>query len=544
MTEEPNSRQDRDSTRSDTGGNDMKQCSKNPPSAQLRKPLTIIGFILLIALVWAAPSQGDGGVADLIIVHTNDFHGALLPRQDKTVGDTPEMVGGAAYLAGEIDKLRAQYPGEVLLVDCGDIAQGTPLSNIFGGEPVVRYMNHIRYDVMALGNHEFDWGQANLKKMLIKAQFPIICANIIDESTGKLPSFVKPHVIIERNGIKAGLIGVLSPHTPSMCNPKNIKGLKFIEPQKPIMQSMKELRAKGAKVILLVSHLGIEEDRKLPLEIPGITAIIGGHSHTSLKTPEKVKGTVIVQAGCNGKFLGNLHLRIKKETGELISYNVEHELITIINRNITPDSKVEEMLKPYRANVDPIMNQTIATATDDILNKPPEGYGDTPLGNLVTDAVRQTYDAELVIYNTEGIRAPILKGAVTKGAVYTMLPFDNAVVNIDLPGDVIIDVLEYYCANPKCAQVSGATFTYYPKREKGHRIENLLINGKPLDKKKDYKFATVDFLYFTSGDLEALKKGTNFVCADLSRDVVEAWIKKTGTITPSQDRRIVLIKEQ
>jgi len=522
----------------------MKQRVRKSLSILLKRPLTIISLLLLTAIILASPSMGEGGDANIVILHTNDLHGNLLPRMDKTVSGAPEMVGGAAYLAGEIKKLRLQYPGEVLLVDCGDIAQGTPLSNIFGGEPVVRYMNQIRYDVMALGNHEFDWGQDNLRKMLKTAQFPVICANLIEESTGKLPSFVKPHVIIEKNGIKAGFIGVLSTKTPLMCSPKNVKGLKFLEPQKPIMQSMKELRAKGVKVFFIVSHLGIEEDRKIPLEVPGITAIIGGHSHTSLKTPERVKGTVIVQAGCNGKFLGNLHLRIRKETGELISYNVEHELIPIINRNIAPDSKVEEMLKPYRAKVEPIMNQTIATAADDITNNPPEGYGDTPLGNLVTDAIRQTYDSDLVIYNTEGIRAHILKGAVTKGAVYTMLPFDNAIVNINIPGDVIVDVLEYYCANPKCAQVSGATFTYYPKREKGRRIENLLINGKPLDKKKDYRLSTVDFLYFTSGDLEALKKGKNFVYDNLSRDVVEAWIKKAGTITAGQDRRITLIKEQ
>ncbi len=522
----------------------MKHHSTNPASILPRRPLLVLGLILLIVLVWAAPSCGEVGDGELIILHTNDFHGSLLPMEDKTVSGTMETVGGAAYLAGEIERLNAQYPGKVILLDCGDIAQGTAISNYYAGEPVIRYMNYMKYEVMAMGNHEFDWGKAKLQEMLKKAQFPVICANLIEESTGKLPPYVKPYVIIERNGIKAGLIGVISSHTPAMCNPKHIKGLKFLEPQEPIRQSIKELRAKGVKVILLISHLGIEVDREIPREIPGITAIIGGHSHTVMKTPEKVNDTVIVQAGYNGKYLGNLHLKIKKETGELISYNADHELIPIIDRNITPDSHVEEMLKPYRAKVDPIMNQTIATATDDFINKPPEGYADTPLGNLVTDAVRQTYNAELVVYNTEGIRAPLHKGSITKGAIYTMLPFDNAIVTLDLPGNVIIEFLEYYCANFKCAQVSGATFTYYPKRDRSLRIENLLINGKPLDEKKEYRVGTVDFLYFTATDLQALKKGKNFAYDDIARNVVEAWIKKARTVSPSPERRIRLIKEQ
>jgi len=522
----------------------MKQHSSNFLSTPHTRHMAVIGLILLILFAGAVPSRSDSGEGELVILHTNDFHGSLLPREDKSVSDRPENVGGAAYLAGEIEKKRAENPGKVVLIDCGDIAQGTPISNFFAGEPVIKYMNYIRYDVMTLGNHEFDWGQDKLRQMLKKAAFPIICANMIEESTGKLPTWLKPYIIIERNGVKAGIIGVITSHMPTLSNPKHIKGLKFLEPQEPIRQAMKELNAKGIKTIILVSHLGIEEDRKIPLEIPGITAIIGGHSHTVLKTPEKVGNTVIVQAGYNGKYLGELQLKIKKDTGELLSYNVEHELIPVIDREIKPDSKVEEMLKPYREKVDPIMNEELATVTEDIINKAPEGYGDTPLGNLVTEAIKDTYNADLVVYNTEGIRAPLHKGRLTKGAVYTMLPFDNAIVNIELPGSVIIDVLEYYCANPKCAQVAGATFTYYPKREKGKRIENLLINGRPLDVNRFYKMATVDFLYFTAGDLDAYKKGKNFAYDDIARDVVEAWIKKTGKISPSQDRRIKLIKEQ
>jgi len=504
-------------------------------------PLLLLASLLFLSL---SPVGAENN-ARVLILHTNDLHGQLLPLEDKALATPPETVGGAAYMGTEIKRMREKYGNRVLLLDSGDIAQGTPISNLSFGKPVVMFMNYMGYDAMAPGNHEFDWGFQKMKEMLKEAKFPILCANIVEEKTGKIPSPFTPYAIFERDGLKIGVIGVLTPDTVTMSNPRNLEGLRFLKPEEPIRNYMKEIRGKGVRVIGLLSHMGIYEDRKIAAAVPGISFIVGGHSHTALQNAEKVGETIIVQTGSSGRNLGSLLLTINRDTGAITSCTIEHELIPIINRNIIPDREVEKILAPYYEKVKPIMNMVVGHSSDDLLHRAPAGYGDTPLGNFITDVIRTTYGADLVLYNTEGIRAPIYKGDITSADIFSVLPFDNEVVTLKLTGAQVREAIEFFIGNPKYIQVSGATLTYHPKREKGSKVADIMIGGRPLDPEKTYTLATVDFLYYTTGDFDVLRKGKNLTYGKVVRSVLEDYVRKHRNVgpSPSTGNRVTVVKD-
>ncbi|MDQ7822633.1 MAG: 5'-nucleotidase C-terminal domain-containing protein [Candidatus Eremiobacteraeota bacterium] len=501
-------------------------------------------LLILALLVFMGASAGRARAerpVSFVILHTNDFHGSLLPLEDRRLSQQSK-VGGAAFIATRVKELRKKNPGKVILLDAGDISQGTPISNIFFGQPVAKYMNYLGYDAMALGNHEFDWGMKKLDEQLSRLRFPVVCANLVQKANGRPLPRTQPYVVVTRSGMKIGIIGLVSPSTPRMCNPLNIEGLQFIPPEEPVAMYAKALRDQGVKVVGILSHLGIEVDRQLAPKLEGISFIVGGHSHTALASTEVVNNIPIVQAGYNGKYLGEFHFTVDRDTGRMLSWTTDHALNAVIDKEIIPDPSVQKLLEPYYVKVKPLMEKVVGRAEVDLLNVAPKGYGDTVLGNVVTDAVREKYGADVVLYNTEGVRAPIYKGIVTRGAIFTVLPFDNYIVTLELTGKQILDAIEFFITNPKYVQVSGMTFTYDRNKEKGERVIDPVIGGSPLVKEKKYRFATVDFLYYTTGDFEGLKEGRNFTFGGVARDVLEEYVKRHKTITAPQGNRVRIVK--
>jgi 5'-nucleotidase / UDP-sugar diphosphatase len=495
-----------------------------------------LSLVLILSLCGSAPQQ-----AEIVIVHTNDFHGHLVPFEDKAFVPPPETVGGAAYLATKVQELRRKYPQKVILLDAGDIAQGTPLSNMVKGKPVIGYMNYLGYDAMTIGNHEFDWGISALETMACSIHFPLLCANIKDEKKGALLSFAKPYTIVEREGMKIGIIGVTTPQTPLMSFPRNVQGLTFGDPREAVLKYRDELGGQGIKVIGVLSHLGLEEDKILARDVPGLTFIIGGHSHTAVRRTEKINETVVVQAGCYGKYLGNLRLMLDRETGKVLFYNAEAELIPIITAEISPDRNVESIIMPYIAKIKPAMDEIIGSAKEDILNEAPQGFVDTPMGSFITDTIRANFKADLAVYNTGGVRAPLYRGSIRKGDVFNVLPFDNEAIALDLKGSQIAALLESLMDNPRFIQVSGMTFSFRRKTDGKVEFHDICIGGKPLEKDRTYRLATVDFIYHGINYQEMFEHGSNLMQGGVVRDLIEEHISQEKSVTPPHDRRIRIL---
>jgi 2',3'-cyclic-nucleotide 2'-phosphodiesterase (5'-nucleotidase family) len=445
-------------------------------------PLFFWSVILCAALLMALGGQALARQTSIRIFHMNDFHGFAEPYQPF---GSLELEGGAAYLAGRLNQLRQEKPS--LLLAAGDMIQGDNWANLFQGASVIELMNAMGFDAMEVGNHEFDFGQKILQERLAQAKFPVLGANVQG-----LPG-LKPYVIKTAGDVKVGIIGVITADTGVSTHPKNVEGLTFTPPEAAVQKYLEEIKPQVDLVVVL-SHLGFREDRKLAQEVPGIHVIVGGHSHTKLTEPARVNGTIIVQAYEHAKVLGVLDLTL--ENGKITAFTGRLEAIK--PNAVEPDPAVLQLVKKYADKVDAELNISIGVAEVD-LDGDHVRRRETNFGNLVTDAMRARANADLALINGGSIRTSIPKGEIIKKQLYTALPYKNYVVALKLKGRQIKAALEHGVSQVgskagRFPQVSGLKFSYRKQAPVGKRVQEIFLDDRPLELHKEYTLATNDFL--------------------------------------------------
>ncbi len=510
------------------------------------KTSRIIIALLCAAMLHTMPvPEAESRQREIRILHMNDFHG--FADEHREFG-SDEVVGGIAYAAWRADTLRKEKP--TLLVAAGDMIQGNNWTNFFHGKPVIEVMNAMRFDAMALGNHEFDFGQAMLKERIAEAHFPVLCANI-EGIEG-----VKPYIVKEVRGIRVGMIGVLTEDTAVTTHPKNVVGLKFSSLFEAVEKCVKELKGK-ADIIIVLSHAGLNQDMLLASRVEGIDVIVGGHTHTRLAAPLNINNTVIIQAGEHGIVLGVLDLVVRDKR----IVGAKGRLEEIRPANMKKLRSVAAIVDTYKRKIDSIMDQTIGETSVDLDGKNVR-LRETNLGNFVAEIMREKTGADGTIINGGGIRTSINKGPLTVKDIYSALPFDNYVVVVRLTGKQIIDTLEHGVSAVedeagRFPQVSGIAFTYSKKGVKGKRVGEVVVGGKPIDPNGVYAIATNDFIAAggdgyrafgnaatSSGSYSAAggaMKGENIVYSDAGtwvRDLVLEFIRSQRIISPCVEGRI------
>lgn len=505
-----------------------------------RLTLALIGLLLVLLLA----SPADCGATRLRILYVNDFHGFAMPYQPLG-GSAP--LGGVAYLAGAVDRLRTGRP--TLLLAAGDMIQGNIWANLFQGRSAIALMNAMKFDAMVVGNHEFDFGQRLLQKRIAEAHFPVLGANV-----GGLPQ-LKPYVIKNLAGLRVGIIGVVTQDTPISTHPRNVQGLTFSSPEAAVRKHLPEVRSK-ADLVIVLSHIGYAADRTLAEKVPGIPVIVGGHSHTKLLQPVVVGHTIIVQAWEHAKALGVLDLDL--EDGKIIKCH--GYLQEIKPEPGTADPQIQALVNTYNRKVEAVLDKTVGSTLVD-LDGDQVRTRETNLGDLVADIMRETAGADAAIINGGGIRTSIPRGKIKLKNVYSILPFNNYLVAVRLTGKQVKEALEHGVSDlsehaGRFPQVSGLAFTYNPGAPAGSRIQEITLGGRPLDPQKTYVVATNDFLAAggdgykvfrealkdkaDAGFQEALTTGDNLVYCDQSRwlrDLVIDYLKAHKKIAPrTQDR--------
>lgn len=513
--------------------------------------------IIFVALIVPTAAQASSSAPTFItIIHTNDFHGNLL-----SFAPIPgNIVGGSARIATLVEEIRESAPGIVLLLDAGDATHGTIVSNFFNGEPVIAVMNAMGYDAMEIGNHEFDYGQGVLADRALQAEFPLLAANIKVTATGETPPFCQPYIIKQVMGRKIAIFGLITPDTPIVTHPKNVIGLTFLDPIETAAKLVPKLRPK-ADLIIALTHIGYEMDRRLGEEVGGIQVIVGGHSHTRIAVPERVGNeggnAIIVQAWENGKVLGRLDLEMRGKavvrfSGRLID----------VTRDIPEDPEVKEIIEPYADELAEMMaevvGKTLVNLDGSRAPRPPPCVPggvrcvETNLGNLVADMMRwagEEFDAQIALENGGGIRWHKIfpAGDITRGDVYALLPFLNTLVIMDLTGAQIKQALElsvsgYPCEFGGFLQVSGLSFTFNPANPVGSRVVDVWVGGTPLAETAVYRVATNDFLATGGDGYEVLTEGTNFVnTGTYLMDYMVEYLKEFSPVEPYVEGRIVVI---
>ncbi len=256
----------------------------------------------------------------LIILQTSDTHSRIEPISPDAA-DAYAGMGGVVRRSSFIKEVRSKHP-DALLFDCGDISQGTPYYNLFQGEVEIKMMNHMKYDAMTIGNHEFDFGLENMARLFRMAEFPVVCSNY-DVTGTVLEGLVKPYIILERNGLKIGILG-LAPQMEGLVQADKCEGVVYNDPIEAGQKMADFLKLEeNCDVVVCLSHLGIRNaygtaDEDLVNKTRNIDVILGGHSHTFMKKPMNYlnadgKDVPVSHTGKNGIFVGELKLTLTEK---------------------------------------------------------------------------------------------------------------------------------------------------------------------------------------------------------------------------------------
>jgi 5'-nucleotidase / UDP-sugar diphosphatase len=556
--------------------------------AQLMLTLIIVLIGGLTAMGAAGNSEQsaeeDSGVLRLHLMWTNDVHGHIAPEPARFMNPAfPPPLGGGASAARYIKQVRADAAvagEEVLLMDAGDMFQGAPIGSKTLGTAVIEYYNAIGYDLAVPGNHDFDKGRENCERLAGLSNFPWLACNLIEKSTGEVVDWCQPYLMLEFQGVKIGVIGMITPGTVAASFPKNIEGLDFQAMPGKLAEYRDIVKAEGADIVFLAIHEGLPYDAEkgwktitgadeaettseqqgtfgsnysyggmnlmeLVNEVPGIDIAVGGHTHKGYNHPwiDPMNHTMCFEGYPNGSSIGHAVLLVDRETKTLLGYEGVHDRGTLVNLfedELWPDAEITELIRPHLEQTEAAMNQPVGSTAIAL------GRGDAGsnlVGNLVTDAMCEYFDADFSFQNVGGIRADLPAGELTYGDVFAVLPFGNELVIVEMDGRTVRRVIERKLRGTSggiC--VSGATVSYDTKRANWDRVVSLTFDGEPWDPDRIYKVAVTSFLMEGQSGLDFLSqipadKQTPTGISTL--EVVERYLSLHSPVHPRVDNRWV-----
>jgi 5'-nucleotidase len=516
--------------------------------------------LVCLTLSCAPASLRQREPVQIVLAATTDLHGWIDGHEEEvaTLGGRKLRSGGLDVLGGYLTTLRRHHPGRVVLLDAGDLFQGTLASNLAEGAPVVDAYEILGYDAATIGNHEFDYGPVGerstaqagddpvgaLKVAIKRAHFPFLLANVEEKATGKRPEWARPWVMLRRDGVDIGVIGVTTTDTPVVTNPINVAHLSFTDPVAAIKLASAELRAAGAEVIVVAAHLGggcsdvsdphnntsCDQDSEVfgvarRLSSADADVIFAGHTHARLRT--FINGIAIAQAYPLGRGLALVDVwvdrgKVQKERTTLRPLvNVCREVFAgtescIASRGtkavkvvdhffqgapVLPDPRITPVLAPHLARVEAKMREPLSIRVTETFAR--DYVYESSLGDLIADVIRkQIPKADFAVINSGGLRADLRGPDVTFGDIFEVLPFDNSLATIVLSGRELREMLRLgTLGRHGILQVSGlrmrlddAKDAALPFEQRDRIVEVTTSDGQPLDPDRIYTIATTDFV--------------------------------------------------
>ena len=500
----------------------------------------------------ATPDIPDNSTT-VTLLFTNDLESTYDPVLAYWRDDM-EHIGGIAQLATLIDDFRASEEN-VFLFDAGDIFTGV-LAKLTRGEVSFELMNTMGYDAMAIGNHEFEYGWQVLARQKNRVPFPVLGANLFYKGTDI--HFAQPYSIIERDGVRIGVIGIMGQDAATALNPPNIAGLEVRDPKLIVPEYVKLLRP-DVDLVVLLAHQGktapmqtddeahpeirrdIEADIELAGVIDGIDVLLGGHADAGTEEPviQPQTGTLIMQTYGQGFHLGYLQLQVDTVKQEVLAY--EGRLVPVDSDQLEPHTRVAEKLAAYRNKHSEIYE--VAGYASDRLNRRYNEESD--LGNLFADIRRAENGAQIGISLSGAIRRDIPAGPVTVAMLLDAYPFIDDIITVRLSGARIINALEHGLSLERgIMQVSGMTVRYDPGRPVGSRVLEVRVGEDVLRQDATYTVAAGSFLvnggdkYTDFMDAEVIAVGREFSQAlvDYFRSRDSVGIPARGRLIPEGER--------
>ena len=469
-----------------------------------------LGF-LAVSLLLSAFSSLLTAETHLVVLHSNDHHGHLKPTGE---------LGGLARFASLVKQIRketaAQPNSFVLLLDAGDLNTGTPESDFFQAKPDFEVYNHLAYDYVTLGNHEFDQPLERLQTQLPMAEFPFGAANVLGSDGQPLGT---PFRVLDFPDCRVGIFGLAIANVNIL---PNLEGrytfLDEIETGRRMVRFLRE--EKHADLVIAVTHLGLLYDVGVKINsesfaraVPGIDLIVDGHSHTLMTEPRWVNGTPIVSANEWSKYLGEARFTVEKGKIQTFSWRC-----LPVTQDLPEDPETVAILKPFFDEVGQKFQQVIAKTVaelpgdDKICRREETALGDLAADCLVWIVKKSGMECDFAFINGGTLRASLPAGDVTLADISTSFPFQNEIWVLEFDGQTLMELFDFIAK----IEPGVAAFPQFSREvrlrvdDKTNEILELTIHGKPIDLKSTYKIAVTDFLARGGDGYAILKKCSGF----------------------------------
>jgi len=506
-----------------------------------KRVLFLLVVFLLTGILYAAPIREGSSIGrsgELVLLHTNDFHGSLMASDGRSV---------IAEMATVVNVVRAVNP-QVLLVDAGDINTGSALSNMFDAEPVIRAYNMMGYDAMTFGNHEFDGSLDKLNTQMGLADFSFVSSNIKKQDGSYLGG--NRYLVKHYNDFTVGIFGITTLRTQVIASPdKSLVFVNEIEAARDVVDILRNIEK--VDIVIGLVHMGDVKETEdhitsieLATAVDGIDIIVDGHSHSYFESPKRAGDTWVVSANEMGKYMGFARIRVKN--GKLDGFDW-------VSIAVRPDNNIIAMLKPYVDKAGATLKEVIGEASDTfVFGNRLTRYQETSVGNMINDAnvwyLRNVSNQQVdfAFHNGGNIRAELKKGPITQEDVLTVLPFENYLYVVSMTGSQINKLFDFIATIPQgnggFPQFSSdVRFTIDKTVDKGV-IKDLTIGGEPIDPDKTYRFCTNDYVLGGGDGYTPMLDATDRLNTSILLSyVVTEYIKANKSITPVIDGRMTII---
>jgi len=569
---------------------------RSTPRLRSRFTLAVAAAALLVVaaapLVVAKPPPGSPAethakTTEVQILALNDFHGQLRPPDSTSsggrIGATP--AGGAEYLASYVRDLRADNPN-TLFVSAGDLIGATPLvSAIFHDEPTIEAMNLMGLDYNGVGNHEFDEGAAELTRMQVGgchpvegcfggdgfegADFQFLAANVTYKATGE--TIFPPFAIHEFPGVDIAIVGMTLEGTPGIVTAAATADIDFHDEADSVNALVPILKQAGVETIIVLLHeggsagIGLNETTINSCANPTgaavgvitrfdreIDLVVTGHTNWALNCSNFANtGIMVTGAASVGRLVTDIDLSISRATKDIVDASINN---VIVRRDALPAAPdITALVNHYGTIAAPTENRVLGTASAP-LTRTQNGVGESSLGDIIADAqlwatsgptwpAANGAPAVVSFMNSGGIRADINAGAITYGEAFSVQPFANVLVTMDMTGAQIDALLEQQFQGGNGILQIPAALTYDRSNTlaAGNRVSNVRIGGVLIDPAATYRVTVNNFLADGGDGYSVFTQGTNRYVGEIDLDAFARYIEFLGTVNPGPQNRITLV---
>ena len=541
-------------------------------------------FALVALLPVVAASQSAAGVtrhAHVTILSTTDLHGNILPVDYYTDKPDPRGLAKAATI---IKQARKSDPN-LLLLDSGDTIQGTPLvyyhnrKNNAPPDPMMLAMNALKYDAMAVGNHEYNFGLQVQEKARREANFPWLSANTYDVGTAH-PHF-KPYIVKEVNGVRVGILGLTTPGIPSWENKPNYAGLEFRETVSEARKWVRLLReTEHVDVVVIAMHMGLEADLNtgalnagqtpnenaaisIAKSVPGVDVILMGHTHREVPSL-LINGVLLTQADKWARRVARVDLYLDRYPGSRWAVSAKASSTIPIDASVKIDEEIARIAQPYDRETAAWLGKVIGESSEDLTAREAR-FRDTAVLDLIQNVQLEAGKGDVSMAASFNPQARIPEGPVTVRDIAGLYEFENTLVTLEITGQQLKDALEHsarfflaYVPNKSVEDLvdekvpgynfdiaQGVTYDLDITKPVGNRIVNLNFKGQPVNPTQKLKLVTNNYRVNGGGGYSMYKGATVvYRSSDEIRDLIIDWVERNKVVPPKPDGNWKIVTQE